>query len=654
MNYPDRDTSFWTDFIDGAGSSDEHSGALFEEIIALNRDRILSRLRSKHAVRSFKTNNRTPIVVRLAEGIKIARVFTRSKANADSDVEDIEAKVKALQALYSQLEAMEEKQAGSDDCHDILRNLVKVAHSLSSQHDLSDLLNSIPNSGTFGPDAKTSLPEIVGKLGRYYSSCAFLIEASRKLSIFKSIQVACIESPAPVCLPSSIRTSKPSLLGTLGRITGTDAQTLRRMSIRSSNMTHFIDHTSAEANFLTFWGAPRGSFKVHAEIQLLFFYELHTEKPKPRVICSSKSACFLCNLFIKLHGKYYVARTHGVLYEKWSLPDFQAVGLQVPEAIAMIAVVKQFNKSIEDSIKSALAMPRLLRFHPNESVFTEPPTWSPSAVSLATSTASQVALPFDPPRSLTDPPDQIPHAIPSDETLSQLSFGRESHVAKPGDPAEPSSRRPTPEKDGIDPRDISSVRNYGAEGHGQSQLDLEMSGYVSPIRQRSSRNNLQDTASQQCSRSGGPIHCLDSSGPVRRPDAVAPSYQLQKPGDWIEQTLPTDESPMVVSTRNIRLILSHDWAEKTNQAVSSGYLVTKQNCANSEKQYLLRVRWLESEEDPRKLGETGLNMVDVDDMSENVDEAMSHEAESPLRLYLYRHDHIISVEYVKKGITDSF
>lgn len=655
MIYPDRDINFCADSVDGAGNSDEHSGALFEEIINLNGDRILSRLRSKHAVRSFKINNRTPIILRLAEGIKIARVFTRSKANAGRDVEDIEAKVKDLQVLYSQLEAMEEKQAGSDDCHSsILRDIVKVSHSLSSQHDLSKLLNSIPNSGTFGPGAKASLPEIVGKLGRYYSSCTFLIEASRKLSIFKSIQVACIESPAPVCLPSSIRASNTSLLETLGRIIGTEAEALRHLSSRSSNMTHSINQSSAEANFLTFWGATRQSFKVHAEIQLLFFYELHTENPKPRVICSSKSACFLCNLFIKLHGKYYVARTHGVLYEKWSLPDFQAVGLQVPEATAMIAIIKQFNTSIEDRIKSALAMPRLLRFHPNESVFTEPPIWSPSAVSLATSTIPQEASPFHLPIPLTDPLDQSWNAIRSDETLRHLSFGRESHLTKSGDPAEPSSRQPTPEKDGIDPKDCSRVWSGDTEGHSQPQLDLEMSGYVSPKRERSSRTNLRDTASQQFSRPGSSIHGLDSSGPVRRPDAVAPSYQLQKPGDLIEQILPTDASPIVVSTESIRLILSHDWAEKTDQAVSWKHRVTKQKCADSEKQYLLRVRWLESEEDPRKLKETGLNMVNLDDMSDNVDEAMSHEAESPMRVYLYRIDHIISIEFIKKGLTDSF
>jgi hypothetical protein len=41
------------------------------------------------------------------------------------------------------------------------------------------------------------------------------------------------------------------------------------------------------------------SCSVHAEIQLLFYHEKHPPKIPPRIICSSKKACFLCNLFIK-------------------------------------------------------------------------------------------------------------------------------------------------------------------------------------------------------------------------------------------------------------------------------------------------------------------------------------------------------------------
>jgi hypothetical protein len=59
--------------------------------------------------------------------------------------------------------------------------------------------------------------------------------------------------------------------------------------------------------------------KVHAEIQLLFYYETYNVSLPPRVICSNKSACHLCHLFLKLHGQYHIPRTHGRIYEKWLL-----------------------------------------------------------------------------------------------------------------------------------------------------------------------------------------------------------------------------------------------------------------------------------------------------------------------------------------------
>jgi hypothetical protein len=60
----------------------------------------------------------------------------------------------------------------------------------------------------------------------------------------------------------------------------------------------------------------KSHWKVHAEIQLLFFYEAHPSRRRPRFICSSKSACYLCNLFFSLHGGFYVPRTHGRLYAR--------------------------------------------------------------------------------------------------------------------------------------------------------------------------------------------------------------------------------------------------------------------------------------------------------------------------------------------------
>ncbi|KAK6337618.1 hypothetical protein TWF730_003013 [Orbilia blumenaviensis] len=69
---------------------------------------------------------------------------------------------------------------------------------------------------------------------------------------------------------------------------------------------------------------------VHAEVQLIVFYDLKNDELSitnkggalfPRVIGASKYLCYLCYLFMKAHGRYPPANTHGRLYDQWTIPD---------------------------------------------------------------------------------------------------------------------------------------------------------------------------------------------------------------------------------------------------------------------------------------------------------------------------------------------
>lgn len=76
-------------------------------------------------------------------------------------------------------------------------------------------------------------------------------------------------------------------------------------------------------------GRPMSCY-VHAEVQLLVHYLLtpspsrsHEYRPPPRLIGASKSACFLCYLFIRAHGGPRPPATHGRLYDQWTIPDLE-------------------------------------------------------------------------------------------------------------------------------------------------------------------------------------------------------------------------------------------------------------------------------------------------------------------------------------------
>jgi hypothetical protein len=121
---------------------------------------------------------------------------------------------------------------------------------------------------------------------------------------------------------------------------------------------------------------------VHAEIQLLFFYEAQPNLPRPRIICSSKSACYLCNLFFHLHDSFQVPRTHGRLYSKWTLPDWLDIPLERRSSLGVIAT--SLRAEIDSQFRVISRAKKQPCCHPNESVLL-PPVQYPSSSALSSS-----------------------------------------------------------------------------------------------------------------------------------------------------------------------------------------------------------------------------------------------------------------------------
>lgn len=83
---------------------------------------------------------------------------------------------------------------------------------------------------------------------------------------------------------------------------------------------------------------------VHAEVQLAVHYDLISQQTqrlflKPRTIGISKSLCYLCYRFLLAHEGFFPSRTHGRLYDQWTLPDLA----EFDEAI-----VKRYRNILKD------------------------------------------------------------------------------------------------------------------------------------------------------------------------------------------------------------------------------------------------------------------------------------------------------------------
>lgn len=60
---------------------------------------------------------------------------------------------------------------------------------------------------------------------------------------------------------------------------------------------------------------------IHAEVQVITYYELTNPPLWPRALGTSKKACFLCYEFIRCHGCLKVSKSHGIVFSRWAVPD---------------------------------------------------------------------------------------------------------------------------------------------------------------------------------------------------------------------------------------------------------------------------------------------------------------------------------------------
>lgn len=305
-------------------------------MVILDLHRILSRLRSRHAKRTQKTAGKQPLIIHLNQAVHDKGVKARSGFTVSS-LKAVRDRARALQSLFTRLESISNPSAENIEIQEVIGEIVKEAYEFTIATDLSAALQTFSGN----PSMKMYLPEAIGKLGRYYSASAELVCAARdrKCRVFQNILV----EPFQIKVPMSI---------------------------------------------------PEANYKIHAEIQLLFFYELYPNRPRPRVICSSKSACYLCNLFFHLHGGFHVPRTHGRLYDKWILPDWLDIPVEHHRDLAII--LTRLKATLDDKIRRALRSKKGLCHHPNESVLPPFAHWpSSSALSrnlVSPSTASMLTI----------------------------------------------------------------------------------------------------------------------------------------------------------------------------------------------------------------------------------------------------------------------
>ena len=342
---------------------------LFRQVLILDKARIFSRLRSRHAAVTHKTKGKPTLSALLTRSINDPSIKPRGNL-ARARLVEVRSQVSRLSDAFEKIETAHDDQTSSSLFIDSMEDLLVQAY----EFDTEKLRIVLQTSSSIDPTLKTFLPQAVSKLGRYYCITCDLVNAARssQYTLFRRISIEALEE---------------HVLDTAFAADGSIDfdEVLRRLNDLSPQRPHW-QHLSGSlplartkfqsriSNHLTPW-------KVHAEIQLLFYYEHNPDIPHPRIICSSKSACYLCDLFIKLHGKFHIPRTHGRLYDRWILPE--PPNDQSPTSEPTFLLIERFNLALEAKILQTLNSIRPPRRHPNESVLHLREPWS------STSTISQ-------------------------------------------------------------------------------------------------------------------------------------------------------------------------------------------------------------------------------------------------------------------------
>lgn len=201
-----------------------------------------------------------------------------------------------------------------------LRNIARLALELNQVNDsaaevllweelIHECWNVSRESKHSGPDAFTSTKALqrIHKIARYRAICLDLVHFSRNF---------------------------PDLAARLS--------------------PHFLPALESTTSRITFDGTKKHCH-AHAEVQMVLHYVRRREDESylhPRVLGTSKSACYLCGLTVQRYGGFFCRRFHGRLYDQWTMP--RSVALKPKQRSELRKILIAVHADIKNDIRIAL------------------------------------------------------------------------------------------------------------------------------------------------------------------------------------------------------------------------------------------------------------------------------------------------------------
>lgn len=263
-------------------------------------------------------------------------------------------------------------------------------------------------------DIRKQLAQFIDKLGRYKIVSHTLVSLARKNpEAFKSIDIQTVSPPVreSFALPENPETGLSKVASDLvGNTTEEAGHSLRKKTGLSAQKLL----TKYEELYL---GRPQ----IHAEIQLVKFYEENPPANPPRFIGSSKKACHLCNMFLELHGKFAVSKSCQNLYPRWTVPTI--VCTSSADVNKYSAVVNRMTSMLETSCTASLCQKE-------SSVVSVAPKKAISITPLSQKEVPVVSI--TPKKAVSAAPAPAPTTLPTTSLTAQSLSSLNASLRRPG------------------------------------------------------------------------------------------------------------------------------------------------------------------------------------------------------------------------------
>jgi hypothetical protein len=288
----------------GNTTSDTYVKRLFDVLIELHRSRILARLRSSkwEKPKYLSKSHKKPLWQDFPNLIHRAQfAYTKQEKTTRQTVE---SQLNALSLIYEGFETTK------DDFS--LKHLVGASLEFCSREEIKDFLRRLQSQTNQTAQVAGAIKSLrqIQKIAAHRRMSISLIQIAQKYtSLFQIITIAYL---APY-------KSVPTTIG---------------------------------------YHAWARTCHVHAEVQLAVYYDLNPEY-RPRVIGTSKWLCYLCYWFLKAHKLFFPAKTHGQLYDQWTIPDLMEFDK------AMVTRYRRVVRDMDEAIiRQIEGEPEMLRLKP--------------------------------------------------------------------------------------------------------------------------------------------------------------------------------------------------------------------------------------------------------------------------------------------------